>query len=269
MPHVADVEIIANEEIIAGHYRMRVRSPEIAREAKPGQFVMVQVSPGLYPFLRRPMSIERILPSGVTFLYKVCGEGSVMMTRFCPGQTISIQGPLGNGFPISPEFQRCILVAGGIGVAPFPALSAALIRRFGKAPEMVLAARTKSLLLCESDFQQMGCIVRIATDDGSAGFKGLASDVLEQSKPKSGDRIYACGPMAMMRSVAEVAAANNVDCQVSLEALMACGEGACLGCVVESRNEKEGERMVRVCVDGPVFDSTLIDWKAHDPAYDC
>jgi len=268
MPLLTEGEVLANEAVAPGHFRMRLRAPDLAREAAPGQFAMLQVAHGLYPFLRRPMSFERIFPMDVTFLYKVRGEGTQMLSRFHPGQKIPVQGPLGNGFPITPGFKRHIIVAGGIGVAPFPGLAAVLIRRFGKAPEIVLAARTASLILSEDDFRQMGCDIHIATDDGTAGTEGLASDVLEQLAPDAATRVYACGPMVMLRAVAEIAATGKADCQVSLEAQMACGEGACLGCVVESVREQEGERMIRVCIDGPVFDGTLIDWEAHDPAYD-
>ncbi|HNR34525.1 MAG TPA: dihydroorotate dehydrogenase electron transfer subunit [Candidatus Hydrogenedentes bacterium] len=268
MPHVEQCPIVMHQEVAPGHFRMAVRSPAIAGEARAGQFAMLQVAEGIYPFLRRPMSFERIFSDGVAFLFKVEGEGTRLLARRMVGQTVGVQGPLGKPFPIETRFARHILVAGGIGVAPFPALAEALVRGCGKAPEAILAARTRDMLLCEADLRQIGCTVHVATDDGSAGVRALAHELLDRFAPDVNTRVYACGPMPMMKAVSQVAMQAGADCQVSLEAQMACGDGACLGCVVESRQESEGEKMLRVCADGPVFDTTVIDWDAHDLAYD-
>lgn len=132
---------------------------------------------------------------------------------------------------------------------------------------MILAARSKDLLICEEEFRELGCKIYLATDDGSAGKKAYASRMLEELAPDEKTRVYACGPMVMMKTTSEAALAAGANCLVSLEAQMACGDGACLGCVVESRLEKEGEKMVRVCLDGPVFDARVIDWEARNLAY--
>jgi dihydroorotate dehydrogenase electron transfer subunit len=247
---------------------MALRAPEIARAAKAGQFCMLQVNDGLDPFLRRPMCFERILTDAVSILYKVEGEGTRLLAQKQPGQTVGVQGPLGNGFPLEKGFKRHIIVAGGIGVATFPGLAEALVRHLGVAPEVILAARTSHLVLCAPEFRELGCRVYVTTDDGSAGEKAFASQALERLKPGPGVRVYACGPMIMMKTTSDVAMAAGADCLVSLEAQMACGDGACLGCVVESLRERDGEKMVRVCVDGPVFDTRVIDWEAHRFAYD-
>jgi len=268
MPAVADCEILEVNEVAPEQFRMRLKAPEFAPEARPGQFCMVQVAEGFYPFLRRPMGVERIFPDGFSILFKVEGEGTRIMSRLLPGMTVSIQGPLGNGFPLDPCFKRHIVAAGGIGVAPCPALVESLKELCGKAPEVVLGARSKHLLLCTDDFREMGCEVHIATDDGSLGEKAFASDVLRRLKPGPGTAVYACGPMPMMAATAAVAHELGATCYVSLEAQMACGDGACLGCVVEAKVEHEGEKMVRVCADGPVFDAAIIDWEAHILAYD-
>lgn len=269
MPCVVDCPVVMNQQVAPGHFRLGVRAPDIAREAHPGQFAMLQTVEGYYPFLRRPMSLERIFPDGVSFLFKVEGEGTRLLSRLQEGQFLSIQGPLGRGFPIDASFGRHVIVAGGIGVAPFPALAEALIRVCSHAPEVILAARTRDLLLCEQDFRRMGCTVHVATDDGSAGEKAFATQVFERLGVSAQEtRVYACGPMPMLTALARIVVERGIDCQMSLEAQMACGDGVCLGCVVESRNEQEGEKMVRVCADGPVFDARLIDWDAHNPAYD-
>ena len=257
--------VVSNEPVAPSHYRMRLYGHEIAAAAACGQFCMLEVSKTLQPFLRRPMCFERIHPPTFDVLYKVEGEGTRLLSQFLPGQRISVQGPLGKGFPICSGVRRYILVAGGIGVAAMPALAEELVRRFAAVPEVVLAARTRDDVINEAFFRELGCHVQCATDDGSWGHRGLATDLLEQLAPGAQDCVYACGPMPMMRAVAALTASSGSTCFVSLEAQMACGDGACLGCVVQAKEEREGERMVRVCLDGPVFDARVIDWEAqHD-----
>lgn len=268
MRYLLECEVVENEEVAPEQYRMLLHAPELSRTAVAGQFCMLQVAEGLYPFLRRPMCFERLLRDQVSILYKVEGEGTMLLSRMRPGTMIGVQGPLGNGFPIDRKFARHIIVAGGIGVATFPALAEAIVQKCGVAPEVVLAARTKHLILCADEFRALGCKVHIATDDGSAGEKLFASQMLARLKPGPNSRVYACGPMIMMKTTSDVALAAGADCVVSLEAQMACGDGACLGCVVESKREQEGEKMVRVCLDGPVFNTEVIDWDAHNMAYD-
>lgn len=265
MRYVVECPILKHQEVAPGHFRLSVSAPQVAREAIAGQFAMVLTCEGYYPFLRRPLSFERIFPGGVAFLYKIEGEGTRLLSRFSVGQMLSIQGPLGNGFHIETGKARQILVAGGIGVAPFPALAEAIILATGKPPEIVIAARNADLIMGERDFVQMGCTVHLATDDGSAGKKAFAHQVLETLNPAPENTcLYACGPMPMMKAVSEFALARSIPCQVSLEAQMACGDGACLGCVVETNREREGERMMRVCADGPVFHADIIDWPQHN-----
>lgn len=263
MPHVLQAEVTHHAEVARDHYRLTLHCPDIAQEARAGQFCMLEVQEGYYPFLRRPMCFERIFADSVTILYKIEGEGTRLLSRLAAGQPIGVQGPLGKPWPIDAGVERHIMVAGGIGIAPFPALAEELVRVCKRAPEIVIAARTEDYLLCEEDFARMGCKVHLATDDGSAGVKGYAADVLASLAPGPNARVYACGPMIMMKTTQEVCAASGADCLVSLEAEMACGDGVCLGCVVEAKVEIEAERMVRVCYDGPVFDARLIDWEAH------
>ncbi len=262
MPFVKNCRILMHQEVAPDHYRIGLRAPEIAASAKPGQFCMIQVAEGLYPFLRRPMSLERIYPDGISILFKVEGEGTRMLANYAADQELSVQGPLGNGFPVDRSAARHIIVAGGIGVAPLPALAESLVRVAGKTPEVVIAARTQDYVLCEDVFRQMGCTVHIATDDGSAGVQATSVKVLEDLSPGPDTRIYTCGPMPMLKAAADAARVCQAECYVSLEAQMACGDGACLGCVVESTREKDGEKMVRVCADGPVFDARDINWNA-------
>ena len=262
MPSVVDCPIVLRQEVAEGHYRISVRAPEIARVARPGQFAMLQVSGGYAPFLRRPMSLERIFSDGVSFLFRVEGEGTRLLAEMDTGHNLSVQGPLGIGFTTDTACDRHILVAGGIGVAPMPALAECVKRDCGKAPEAIIAARTERMLLCEDDLRRMGCLVHVATDDGSAGEKALATDMLERLAPGADSCVYACGPNPMLRAVSRMMLDAGVQCQVSLEAQMACGDGACLGCVIEAKGEDEGGMMLRVCKDGPVFDASVVDWAA-------
>jgi dihydroorotate dehydrogenase electron transfer subunit len=213
------------------------------------------------------MCFEQVLADCVTILYKVEGEGTAILSRYVSGQTVNIQGPLGNGFALDASYKRHIIVAGGIGVATFPYVAKAIKETCGSPPEVILAARSKHLILCEEAFRDLGCTVHVATDDGSAGEKMYAAQMLESLGPDSATRVYACGPMIMMMTTAKAAINAGANCLVSLEAQMACGDGACLGCVVESVQEYDGEKMVRVCLDGPVFDAREIDWEAHNLAY--
>ncbi len=266
MPHLIDADITAHDLVAPGHYRLTLHAPEIAQAAEAGQFCMLQVQDGLYPFLRRPMCFETIQGDAFTVFYKVEGEGTRLMSTLRPGQTINVQGPLGKPWPIDAGFRRHVMVAGGIGIATFPGLAAALQGAGAETPEIIIAARTAELLLCVEEFTQAGCRVHCATDDGSTGFHGYAGDLLRQLEPGGDTRVYSCGPMPMMRAVHHVCMDTGADCLHSLEAEMACGDGVCLGCVVQAKVEIEAERMVRVCYDGPVFPSQLIDWDAPQGA---
>ncbi len=262
MPLVLDCEITAHQEAARDHQRMVLRAPEIAAKAAPGQFCMLEVREGFCPFLRRPMSIERIFNDGISFLYKVTGQGTRMLATLKVGANINVQGPLGNVFPMESGWKRRILVGGGIGVAPLPGLAEALVRAHGAAPEVILAARNEQMLLCEKEFAQMGCTIHLATDDGSAGMRGYAADALRALKPDESTLVYTCGPNVMMRSIHETCQEFGARCYASLEACMACGDGVCMGCVVETTHEVESRRMARVCQEGPIFDAQTINWKA-------
>ena len=263
MPLIEECEILLHQEVAPDHFRLVLHAPEIAAQAVAGQFCMLEVQTGYYPFLRRPMCFERIFPDSVSILYKIEGEGTRLMSRLAAGQTMSVQGPLGKPFPLDEKYGRHIMVAGGIGVAPFPALAEAIKSNLGKTPEVIIAARNEQWLLCEDEFHEMGCKVHLATDDGSAGVQAFASQVLLDLAPAEDTVVYACGPMPMMKATHVACQSLGITCLASLEAEMACGDGVCLGCVVESNVEIEAERMVRVCYDGPVFDSNIINWESY------
>jgi dihydroorotate dehydrogenase electron transfer subunit len=218
------------------------------------------------PLLRRPFSIHRLISKDGTIealevLYKVIGKCTKKLSMLVKGDIIDIIGPLGNGFITSHNHNNIFIVAGGVGVAPMLFLASYLQKNADLSKCTVfLGGRTKHDMLCKNDFLKLGMKVLITTEDGSAGRKGLVTDILETSiKKNRPDIIYACGPPAMLKSIALISETYLIPCQISIETIMACGIGACLGCVVESK--KTPEKYLHACMDGPVFDTTMLNLK--------
>lgn len=278
------VKIVTNEEVAPECFRMALEAPQIAEEARAGQFLHVKVVAGLAPLdigsltgysplLRRPFSVHRIKPqfdigslTGVEILYKVVGRGTKLLARLTQGEELDILGPLGSGFKVPAE-GKATLVAGGIGVAPLLALAEELAERGSSQATIIIGAATKELVLCEEDFKKLGLEIQVATEDGSYGHKGLATDLLRQLLSTIDYRlsiIFACGPPAMLKKIAEMTSERNIPAQLSLERQMGCGVGACLGCVLKVKNAKgkgEGDfSYKRVCKDGPVFEANVLDF---------
>jgi len=250
MPFDVLAEVTAIQPVAERTFRLVVECPEIAREARPGQFAMIGFNSPLYdPFLRRPMSFSHSEFGRIEFIIKIVGWGTALLADLSPGVFIPIMGPLGNGFqnPIG----RAILVAGGTGLAP-----------------MSFAAekwKETTLLYGEScegsicDLHNYHCEAVVVTEDGSCGETGLVTDYLARELEKAPGTVYACGPIPMMAATAAIADSFGLKCYISLEARMACGVGACAGCAVLT---KYGYK--RVCADGPVFDANHIEWEALD-----
>ncbi len=255
--------IVSNTDVKPGYFLMEIKAPQVARHARPGQFLTIRCGNTTSPLLRRPFGFHRINNAGFQILYEVVGKGTRLLSDMKPGQEIDILGPLGNGFTIPDKPKDLVIMAGGIGVAPLVALAEKLVHgsRFAvnRNPLILLGARTKNDILCERDFIKLGCEVRISTDDGSQGFKGVVTDLLEDLLSSIDYRpstIYACGPEAMLKEVAAITRKRNVKSYASLEENIACGVGACLGCAIET---KSGYRLV--CEDGPVFNLNEVVWK--------
>lgn len=259
--------IASNEKTGECFYRMRLTSPYLAKEAKPGQFVEVRCAEGVNPLLRRPLGVHRVTSDGIEVLYEVAGAGTGLLSQKRQGEELDIIGPLGKGFETDPAADISILVAGGIGVAPLMALAEELKAKGGQKVHVLIGARKASHILCEKEFRSLGCIVKISTDDGSKGHRGFVTDPLRKLLAESKVdtflpdfrrvTVYACGPTGMLKAVSGIAQELGIKCQVSLEERMACGVGVCLGCPVKVSSDG-GYRMV--CRDGPVFDSTEIAW---------
>ncbi len=269
-------KIIANRRITSRYYNLVIDAPQIAKFAKPGQFVNVCVSKGNEPFLRKPFSIYRIGPqnvrkkSKIELLYKVVGKGTDILTGNKTGDYINIIGPLGNGFVLPPKTNQkqqseIILIGGGIGVVPLLFLAECLKNNRSLGVSVLVGIKSKEESFLIRDFNKLDCRVKVATEDGSNGFKGLVTKLLKEElgfgRSSSVCMSYTCGPSLMLEKVSKIAEKNKVPCQVCLEEYMACGIGACLGCAVKVKNGHfPGFKYVRVCKEGPVFDSRQVIW---------
>lgn len=244
---------ISSQELIGENIcRMDLYSEELARFAKPGQFVQIKNGEGLSPLLRRPISIADVdeKKNILSLIYKVIGDGTKSLAKAKSGDPISIVGPLGQGFSLTAK--KPLLVGGGLGIAPLIYLTRALCPN---PIEILLAGRSAGDMFWQELFSKSCQAVHITTDDGSLGTKGTALALLpELINQNNYDCIYTCGPEPMMKAVAKLASEKNIPCQISLEKYMACGLGACLSC---SCATPTGQR-VKVCTDGPVFWSSEV-----------
>ncbi len=237
-----EATVLENVRVASGVYRMTLAAPDIARAARPGQFVAVGLDPRFHR-LRRPFGIADAGDDSFTIYYRVIGEGTLTMTEAEAGDMLSVLGPLGHGFDT--EAERPLLVGGGMGLAPLLCLA----KSFAGKADVIVGGRSLEEVFWSGIFAPHAREVTVVTDDGSAGIKGVATAPMPGLMEKNRyDRVYACGPEIMMRKVYEAAERFGVPCQVSLERRMACGLGACLSCACDTTG---GRR--KVCKDGPVF----------------
>lgn len=257
------IEILFNREIKSGIFLLGFRSTVMAEESAPGQFVMVRINEGIDPLLRRPFSICGISDSDtICIMYKTVGTGTEILSRKKAGDKISVLGPLGRGFTMPGNGRKAVLVAGGIGIAPMYFLAGALK---DSPMEFMAGFATAGDIIPSGQMAGRPENISLATDDGTAGYPGLVTGLLDeyldrQTQKQDNMILYACGPMAMLKGVSAIASRRDIPCQVSLEALMACGLGACQGCAVKILPDDNTTRYMHVCKDGPVFSSQTIDW---------
>lgn len=254
MKKITDFRLIEKKEWAKSTYLL-LQSDEPLEEIKAGQFVQVRVDDAQHTYLRRPISIHDVDYKNrtITLLVQRIGEGSNKIADTELNDTLNIIYPLGNGFTLPEDKnQKAILVGGGIGIAPLYYLGK-MLKEKGIEPQFLLGGRSKSDLIMLEDFEAVGKVY-ITTNDGSLGEEGF---VTQHSiwKEKKFDMIYTCGPKPMMMALTKMARENNIDCEVSLENLMACGLGACLCCV---ENTIEGH--VCVCKEGPVININKLLW---------
>ena len=233
---------------------LRLRAAQTLPDIAPGQFVQVRVDGSPSTYLRRPISIHDVDASKneIALLVQQVGEGTRHLAQAALGDIINLVLPLGQGFSLPEKGERCLLVGGGIGIAPLYYLAKCMISK-GVHPQFLLGGKQASDLVRLEAYQRLGDTF-VTTEDGSLGEKGMVT-MHSVWKAQKFDRIYVCGPKRMMMAVSDIAKANKVWCEVSLEHLMACGLGACLCCV-----EDTVDGHVCVCKEGPVFNTRRLKW---------
>lgn len=245
--------IIRKEEISYGIFDMWIRTEEIATLAKAGQFLSLYCEDGSR-LLPRPISICEIdkADKAIRLVYRVAGEGTKEFSKMNVGMQLDVVGPLGNGFP--KKNKSAFLIGGGIGIPPMLELA----KQLDCDKQIVLGYRDDLFLL--EEFKKYGKVY-VATEDGSTGTEGNVLDAIRENGLKA-EVIYACGPLPMLRALKEYAAKNQMECWVSLEERMACGIGACLGCVCKSENKDAHTNVKnkRICKEGPVFRAEEVDF---------
>lgn len=297
MSGLVNARILKNIKVAPDHYRLALAAPEAARGARPGQFLHVRCSNTHDPLLRRPISIHAVdrEKGEVILLYRLAGRGTAILSEKRTGEQVSLLGPLGSGFSLPGEGEKVSLVAGGIGIAPLFFLLQELARHGNSAAVFWGAANKKHFLSTQSagkfsllrEIRELGHRIILATDDGSAGYPGLVTELFEQCAQVGGsgwarnfresdalealercklelafqtDFVYGCGPRAMLSRLCQIIKNMSVDGEISLEERMGCGVGACLSCACKIREGGEGFYYRRACLEGPVFPAGEVVW---------
>ena len=235
-----------------GVYLIWLECPQITSEAKPGQFVMVHC--GEETLLRRPLSIHQVDGNNLAFLFTVVGKGTYWLSQREKGETTDLLGPLGNGYSIHPGSRHLLLVAGGIGIAPLCFLAQEALAQ-GYSVTLLLGASTANQLYPGQLLPAEAELIT-ATEDGTAGKKGMITDLLPDFVGWA-DQVFACGPASMYQAMAaqKQQLLKTKPVQVSLEVRMGCGRGVCYGCTIKTKNG-----LKQVCKDGPIFDLEDVLW---------
>jgi dihydroorotate dehydrogenase electron transfer subunit len=251
---------------VGEYVEFTVVAPGVAAGFRPGHFVAVAVGgENSSMLLRRAFALYGATPSGtfagtVQFVVAEHGPGTKWLVQRQTGESLDLVGPLGTPFALPATPAPAVLVGGGYGTAPLIPLATALLAA-GSPVEMIVGAASASRLFGEMVAKRTIGAVTVTTDDGSAGEQGLVTDVLPDAITRvNAEVVYACGPMAMLRAVADVARAHAIHAQVAVEEAMACGIGVCMTCVLPVRGADGASRFVRSCVEGPVFDAERVRW---------
>jgi dihydroorotate dehydrogenase electron transfer subunit len=265
-----DAVVVSNTPLSNDYNVLVLAAPAVASRAQPGQFVMVKPGVGDDPLLRRPFSVFEVLrddaqqATGFSLLNKRVGVTTEMLFALRPGDRLRCLGPLGQPFSVTEPPERAWLVAGGVGLAPFATLAAALRDRDIETT-LFYGGRSASDLFHLDEFRQLGVRLKLATDDGSRGDHGNVTvplgRALDDADRVAPIRVYTCGPTAMMRAVTALATTHGHVTEVSLEQVMGCGLGGCYSCVVPVHGAGGPARLVRSCLDGPVFDGSTVVWE--------
>ena len=257
------VQIVSNERDTDSYFRLVLRAPQIAPLIQPGQFAHVRILPLKDALLRRPFSIFQVAGDTFSILYKTVGKGTDVLSRMRPGEELSVIAPLGHGFTVPPAGgETPLLVAGGYGMAAMFLLA----QRSPQKGIVFVGGRRRVDILCEKEFAALGWEVRVTTEDGSHGEKGLVTQPLlaEIRNRKSKSEIASCSPAAprrMLKAVGKIAEDFNLPAELSMDEHMCCGIGVCLTCVIPVKTA-DGWEYQRTCTEGPVFDSRQVVWGA-------
>lgn len=251
-------KIVFNKKLSDKYYYMKIESPEFVKNAKPGQFFMLKTQSFDYlvdPLLRRPFGVCNIEDDCFTILYTLVGKGTYLLSNLQASTEISFSNPLGNGFSIVKN-KKVALVGGGVGIAPLLYLSKVL-KDNNNSITLYYGGKSIGDIHLLEYFENTCDYIKISTEDGSLGEKALITDIITNIDY---DIVYTCGPKPMMKNVVSVFQNKVENIEVSLDERMACGLGACLGCIIYV---KEGDNIVqkRCCVEGPVFDGNKVVWE--------
>jgi dihydroorotate dehydrogenase electron transfer subunit len=269
-----NVTIVANERDTDSYFRLVLRAPQIAPLIQPGQFAHVRILPLKDALLRRPFSIFQVEGDTFSILYKTVGKGTAALARMRAGEELSVIAPLGHGFTVPPAGGEApLLVAGGYGMAAMFLLA----QRSPQKGIVFVGGRKRVDILCEKEFTALRWEVRVATEDGSHGEKGLVTQpllaALREPRPQNRDpKLFACGPTPMLKAVGKIAEDFNLPAELSMDEHMCCGTGVCLTCVIpvktgdgswhaEAQAREGGWEYQRTCTEGPVFNSRQILWE--------
>jgi dihydroorotate dehydrogenase electron transfer subunit len=252
------VQIVSNERDTDSYFRLVLRAPHIAPLIQPGQFAHVRVLPLKDALLRRPFSIFQVSGDTFSILYKTVGKGTDALARMSAGEGLNVIAPLGHGFTVPKAGgETPLLVAGGYGMAAMYLLA----QRSPQKGIVFVGGRKRIDILCEKEFQAIGWNVRVTTEDGSHGEKGLVTQPLlkELEKKVPHRKVFACGPTGMLKVVGKIAEEFKVPAELSMDEHMCCGVGVCLTCVIPVKTGN-GWEYQRTCTEGPVFDARQIVW---------
>lgn len=240
------VTIFENKKINEKYFKLTFRSKNLARNVKPGQFLMIQIGDQFDPFLRRPFSYYRVGSDRVEVLYEILGYGTDLLSKKKKGETVKVMGPLGKPFAVESLRSKRVLVAGGVGVPPLVFFSEKV-----KSDYLLIGTKSKKEVMPKKELSKVKAKVLFSTDDGSYGTKGRVTLLLERVIEKEGAEnifIQTCGPMPMMNAVMALAKKYAIPGEASLDKTMGCGMGVCLGCMVKTH-----AGWVPSCTEGPVF----------------
>jgi len=258
---IEDCKIISNK-ILKNDYRIIVfQTDQIASMVQPGQFIHVKIANLNDRILRRPFSVCDVSNNGeLTVVYKIVGEGTKVLSELLPGATCNLMGPLGVPYSIPEDGEIPVLIAGGYGAAATKLLAS----RSSEKGLFLIGARGEQDIILTDIFENLQFDVRVATEDGSAGIKGLVTvlleDILKQKDSElSKYKFYACGPRGMLMAVGKILTERGLDAELSLDHLMCCGVGACFACVIKVKADNaDGWRYARTCNEGPVFKASEV-----------